>query len=151
VFGRGGQALLALLSWHVFSLYVTTSMEIRPITYRSYRTVFLESSPSLWSTSYLVRDFIWRKGLQSKISMVFMVTTMVFTLAFPTFASAMTGYTSIVEAYILDRQNNWIGFVKFVQVLYTVHDGNRIGQTNPFYVTDKATQSSDVRIYRDQR
>ena len=83
--------------------------------------------------------------------MVFMVTTMVFTLAFPTFASAMTGYTSIVEAYILDRQNNWIGFVKFVQVLYTVHDGNRIGQTNPFYVTDKATQSSDVRIYRDQR
>jgi hypothetical protein len=81
--------------------------------------------------------------------MAFMVATMAFVLAFPTLASAMTGYTSIVGAYILDRQNNWIGFDKFVQVLYTAHDGNRIGQANPFYVTDKATQSSDVRMYRD--
>lgn len=73
---------------------------------------------------------------------------MAFTLCFPTFASAMTGYTSIVEAYIPDRQNNWIGFGKFVQVLYIVHDGDRIGQTNPFYVTDNDIKDSTVSIYQ---
>ena len=111
VVGRGGQVLIALCSWHVFGLYVTTSMETAPITYHSYRAVFLETSPSFWSTLFLARDFIWLKSLHSKMAMFFMIFTMVFTLCFPTFASAMTGYTSIVQAYVLDRQNaNWIRF-----------------------------------------
>ncbi|EOA92323.1 uncharacterized protein SETTUDRAFT_85189 [Exserohilum turcica Et28A] len=146
VVGRGGQVLIALCSWHVFGLYVTTSMETAPITYHSYRAVFLETSPSFWSTLFLARDFIWLKSLHSKMAMFFMIFTMVFTLCFPTFASAMTGYTSIVQAYVLDRQNaNWIRFDTFAQVIYVVDDGNRIGQTEPYYVVDKVSWDS-VRV-----
>lgn len=80
------------------------------------------------------------------MAMFFMIFTMVFTLCFPTFASAMTGYTSIVQAYVLDRQNaNWIRFDTFAQVIYVVDDGNRIGQTEPYYVVDKVSWDS-VRV-----
>ena len=80
-------------------------------------------------------------------AMVFMVITMAFTLCFPTFASAMTGYTSIVKAYVPDHQHgNWIRFDRFVQVLYVIHDGDRIGQTKDYFVIDNATWNGQVRI-----
>ena len=137
VVGRGGQVLIALCSWHVFALYVTTSMETTPITYHSYRVVFLESSPSFLSTVFLAQDFMRRKSLHSKMAMFFMLITMVFTLCFPTFASAMTSYTSIVKAYVPDiRDGNLISFDKFDRVLYIIHDGDRVGQTKPYLVVD---------------
>ncbi|KAF1975556.1 hypothetical protein BU23DRAFT_441890, partial [Bimuria novae-zelandiae CBS 107.79] len=130
VFGRVGQAILA------WSLYVTTSMETAPITYHSYRVIFLETGPSLWSTVRLIRDFVSRRGLNSKFAMFFMVATMAFALAFPTLTSAMKGYTSIAKAYVPDHENgNRIRFDSFALVLYTIHDGERIGQTNDHLVT----------------
>jgi hypothetical protein len=50
----------------------------------------------------------------------------------------MTGYTSIVKAYVPDHQDgNWIRFDRFTQVLYTIHDGDRVGQTKNYLVTDE--------------
>ena len=66
-----------------------------------------------------------------------MLLTMIFALAFPTLASAMTGYTGAVEAYVRDHQNsNYIRFDEFQPVLYIVHDGDRIGQHSDFVVAD---------------
>ncbi|KAF2640384.1 hypothetical protein P280DRAFT_526727 [Massarina eburnea CBS 473.64] len=33
VFGRGLQAIMSFVSWHVFALYITTSMETTPVTF----------------------------------------------------------------------------------------------------------------------
>jgi hypothetical protein len=126
-----------VVSWAVFRLYVTTSMEVAPITFRSFRAVFLESGPSLVSISRLFRDFVFRKGFHSKIAAAFMLATMIFALAFPTLASAMTGYTSVVEAFVRVQQNaNYIRFSEFRPVVYIIHDGDRIHETKDFLVTD---------------
>jgi len=125
-------------------------METAPITYQSYRAVFLETGPSLWSTILVVRDFACHKRLHSFVAMVFMVITMVFTLCFPTFASAMTGYTSIVKAYVPDHQDgNWIRFDRFTQVLYVIHDGDRIGHTKEYFVTEGEYHAAAVSIQGD--
>lgn len=145
VVGRVGQTALAWCSWHVFSLYVTTSMETAPITFNSYRAIFMENGPSLSSTVLLLRDFVSRKGLHSKIAMAFMMVTIIFTLAFPTLASAMTGYTTTSEAYVPDHQNvNQIRFDQFASLLYTIHDGERIRRTKDSLVLDRL---SGVRLY----
>ncbi|KAF2676643.1 hypothetical protein K458DRAFT_379709 [Lentithecium fluviatile CBS 122367] len=137
VFGRGGQAVLAVASWSVFRNYVTTSMEVAPVTYNSFRVVFLETGPTLFSIGRLMRDFSVRKGFQSKIATAFILATMIFTLAFPTLASAMTGYTAALKAYVPDHQNaNYIRFDKFEPAVYMIHDGDRINKTKDFVVTD---------------
>ena len=137
VVGRGGQAILAFISWRAFVLYVTTSMETAPVAYSSFQSFFMQSGPSLSLLGRVTRDFIRRKGLHSRLAMVFIIVSIIFTLAFPTLASAMTGYTSFLEAYVPDHQNeNYIRFDMLKRVLYVIHDGQRINQTNDYLVID---------------
>jgi hypothetical protein len=114
-------------------------METAPITYHSYRAIFVEPGPSLWSTIALFRDFTFRKGLHSTLAMTFMVATMAFAIAFPTLASAMTGYTSLLTSFVPDHQDgNMIQFKNMDLLLYTIHDGERVGLTNDYFVTVNA-------------
>jgi hypothetical protein len=134
---RGGQSVLAAVSWSVFRQYVTTAMESAPITYSSFRGIFLDAGPSLLSTCRLFRDFAFRKGFYSRIATIFMLATMTFTLAFPTLASAMTGYNGRLKAYVPDHVDaNYIRFDKFESVLYVIRDGDRVGLPQDFLVTD---------------
>jgi hypothetical protein len=67
VIGRGGQALMAIVSWRVFADYIATSIVRAPITYLTFRVVFLETGPSLASVCRLARDLLARRGLDSKL------------------------------------------------------------------------------------
>ncbi|KAF2869436.1 hypothetical protein BDV95DRAFT_99821 [Massariosphaeria phaeospora] len=139
LFGRGGQAVLAYVSWKVFADHVSTSMDVKPITYRSFYTIFIQDGPSILSIFSLVRDFAFRQGLHSKIAMTFIVTTMAFVLVFPTLGSAMTGYSSSVSAFIPDANateetRSLIPFRELEPVLYVVHDGWRINQGSNYYI-----------------
>jgi hypothetical protein len=112
-------------------------MEVVPVTYSSFRAIFLESGPSIISIARLFRDFAVRKGFQSKIAATFVLATMIFALAFPTLASAMTGYTSAVEAFVREQQtSNYIRFSEFRWVPYIIYDGDRINRTKDFLVID---------------
>ncbi|KAI0111687.1 hypothetical protein F4814DRAFT_460837 [Daldinia grandis] len=132
VIGRGGQALMAFMSWRVFADYVTTSMEFAPVTFTVFSIIFLQDEPSFFSTISIVRAFISGRGLKSKTSMVFMVLTMVFIIAWPTVAGAMTGYTTIGKAFVPDIDNNYISFSAFQRLAYIVHDGGRINLTSNY-------------------
>ncbi|PVI05972.1 hypothetical protein DM02DRAFT_515836, partial [Periconia macrospinosa] len=127
--GRGGQTTLAFFSWRAFIDYVTISMEIAPVTFDTFRAIFLENTPSIYSISLLIRDFTSRKRLQSRIAMFFIVTSMLFSLLFPTLASAMTGYTTHVIAQIDDITGKSIPFNEFRLLLFTIHDGQRVNLT----------------------
>ena len=119
-------------------------METFPITYEFYQTVFLETSPSFRSTISLIRNYMSRKILQSKTTMVFMIATMIYILAFPTLAGAMTGYTSVVAAYIPDVNDaNMIRFDSFDAVIYVVHDGKRIKVENEQVITVARQQTNN--------
>ncbi|KAJ4357447.1 uncharacterized protein N0V89_002022 [Didymosphaeria variabile] len=55
----------------------------------------------------------------------------------------MTGYTSIVKAYVPDHQSgNRINFDSFLPVLYVIHDGERIKKANNYFVTDRSDPGS---------
>ncbi|KAF2121945.1 hypothetical protein BDV96DRAFT_562683 [Lophiotrema nucula] len=136
VAGRGGQALLALISWRIFSQYVAICMETSPVTFKTFRTMFLQEGPSVYSLYTTIRDFCVRLRLRSKTAMVFIITTMIFILAFPTMTSAMTAYSGNVQAFIPDDANNLVQFKGFERVLYIIHDGVRINQTDDFIVID---------------
>ncbi|CAI6331827.1 unnamed protein product [Periconia digitata] len=142
--GRGGQAVMAFLSWKAFTLYVTTSMESTPVTYNSFRTIFIQDAPSILSVIRLLHDFLTKKGLKSRFAMAFMMTSMVFMLAFPTLASAMTGYTTYFTAQIKDYDQDSIPFYKFKLLLYTIHDGDRVGLTKDYPVVNDEYLGQDL-------
>jgi hypothetical protein len=124
--GRGGQALVAYISWHVFTKYVTTSMEVTPITFGTYRTIFLPNGGLFFAIFHTIRDFVMRHSLHSKIAMVFMLYAMIFTFIYPTLASAMTGYSANVAAFISTTEGEYVPFGSFGLAYFIVHDAWRI-------------------------
>ena len=134
IIGRGGQTLMALLSWRAFTDYVTTSMEFAPITYAVYFNIFLRDELSILSSLHIVRTFIRGQGLKSKLSMVFMLFSMFFLISWPTIAGAMTGYTTLGRAFVLDQNNSYISYSDFRPIAYMIHDGWRINQTGNYPV-----------------
>jgi hypothetical protein len=114
VVGRGGQALLAALSFRVFAKYVASEMYTAPVTLNTFRTVFLhgELSGSM-DLLRLVRDFVKRQRLQSMWATVFMLASMGYVLAFPTLGSAMTGYSANLKAYVEDGAGEYVPFRSF--------------------------------------
>ncbi|CAI6257424.1 unnamed protein product [Periconia digitata] len=113
IVGRGGQTVMAIISWRTFVSYMARSMRITPVNYSSYRAIFLEHSPNIYSISRMLRDFATRRGLRSRVAMVFMISSMIFILSFPTLASSMTGYTTSVTTAIKDYRNNTVPFDQF--------------------------------------
>ncbi|KAI0852834.1 hypothetical protein F5Y00DRAFT_272463 [Daldinia vernicosa] len=146
VIGRGGQALMAFMSWRVFADYVTTSMEFAPVTFTVFSIIFLQDEPSFFSTISIIRAFISGRGLKSKVAMVFMVLTMVFIIAWPTVAGAMTGYTTIGKAFVPDIDNNYISYSSFKPLAYIVHDGGRVNLTSN-YISFVPEQSHKESIF----
>lgn len=91
-------------------------MHVAPITFGTFRTVFLHNEASLVSIPRLIQDFSYRHSLHSRAAMIFMIVTLAFILLFPTFGSAMSGYSAGVQPYVLDRDNNYVPFEKFGSV-----------------------------------
>lgn len=104
VVGRGGQALLAFISSSVFARYITSTMQVSPITFNTFKTIFVaRDANTAMGVCGLIRDFTRRKSLPNKVATVFMVVTMVFVLVFPTFVSSMSGYSANVQSFVEDQ------------------------------------------------
>lgn len=127
--GRAGQTLLAYISWKTFSKFLYSVMATDPVTYQTFWTIFMQDGPSLRSIFRTFRDFIWLRGLRSKSAMFFMILTMTFVLAFPTLASAMTGYSANNQAVVKTDNVNQALFSQFRLVWYVIHDGNRVNKS----------------------
>lgn len=118
-------------------------MEVAPVTFRTYRTVFLQDQSLLFAIPHMIRDFMYRYALHSKIAMIFMILTMAFTLAFPTFASAMTGYSGNVKAYVNSTDSNFVPLDAFSFVTYVIHDGSRINKNDDYLVLSHGYSDSE--------
>ncbi|KAK3319599.1 hypothetical protein B0T19DRAFT_487913 [Cercophora scortea] len=134
IIGRVGQTFLAYFSWKAISVYIKSCMHQDPVTYATYWTVFIERQPTITSTIQLIRDFATRQGLRSKAAMTFIVMAMVYVLAFPTIASAMTGYALENGSFVQDLDGNLIPTANFTAIQYIIHDGERVNLTNDYQV-----------------
>lgn len=107
VVGRGGQFLLAAICFHVFSKSLGLRLE-QPkasISYGGFRAIVFER-PTLSSTLKLVLDLRSTAGWRTKASVLWMIIASIYVVAFPTMTSAMTGYSSNVDAYFDDGTGN---------------------------------------------
>jgi hypothetical protein len=118
-------------------------MAAAPITFGTFRTVFLHNEASFISIPRLVRDFSKRRGLQSRAAMVFIIATLIFVLVFPTFGSALTGYSANVQSYVQDASQNYIPFSSFSYAFYVIHDGSRVGLYDDYPITLRPQYSSE--------
>ncbi|KAF2641832.1 hypothetical protein P280DRAFT_541295 [Massarina eburnea CBS 473.64] len=132
VVGRGGQALIALVSWRAFPHYLKFRMEATPITLETYKTVFLIQSGPAISIHKLVQGFISRE-------IVFLVSH----------ASAMTGYNTMVADFV-SIDGNMVPHKKFERVLYVIHDGWRAHKTGNLLVTEFASDYAICVSKREQ-
>ncbi|KAK0748475.1 hypothetical protein B0T21DRAFT_389336, partial [Apiosordaria backusii] len=144
VVGRGGQALIAYISWRVLRDTIAVSMERRgPVTYNAFWTAFLQPEPSAFSTYKIMMDCSFHRALGNKLAVVFTIMSLVFIIIFPTQASALSGYVGIAEAFIKDYRGNYVKFSEFDFALYILHDGHRVNMTDDLVIT--ATGTIDER------
>jgi hypothetical protein len=124
-----------------FGHHCSKTILLVQVTFSTFSAIFLRKEPTVTSLYRMSRDFTTRQRLRSKIAMIFMLVTMGYILAFPTIASAMTGYNGNVAAFVPDSSGNLVKFESFQPVLYVIHDGDRINRTKDFMVTSLASGS----------
>ncbi|KAK8103014.1 hypothetical protein PG984_016160 [Apiospora sp. TS-2023a] len=135
IIGRGGQGLMAVISWKVYRHYVSASMQSAPVTYQTFRCVFINGDANVATPYRLAKDFIKRRRLISTTAMVFIVASTLFVLVFPTLAGSMTGYIGVMMSFVKDHNGKLIPFAKFDYVAYIIHDGQRVNLTDDYIVT----------------
>ncbi|KAF5559650.1 hypothetical protein FNAPI_4634 [Fusarium napiforme] len=125
VVGRGGQTVMAFVSWRVFVQYLQLSLVTKPASYSTVWLIKIQQDNSALATWKLVSGF-FKVGLASKMAMCFMIWTALFILAFPTFVSSMTGYKPYNKAYVNSTAGNLVQFSEVPPVAYLIKDGDRV-------------------------
>lgn len=109
-------------------------MARRPVTYDIFRVVFVHREPQLLSIWHLLRDVVRPRRLDSVAAIVFIVSTVVFALAFPTLASAMSGYAVVTKSFV-SVNGNLVPFATAELMPYIIHDGARINKSSNYRVS----------------
>ncbi|KAF5021781.1 hypothetical protein F66182_6156 [Fusarium sp. NRRL 66182] len=146
VIGRGGQTVMALVSWRVFSEYLQVSIATKPATYTTVWLLRFQTDPSAVSTLRLMSHF-YKRGLASKSTMFFIIAAASFILAFPTYASSMTGYVPYNEAYIRTNDGNLVRLIDASPAAFIIHDAYRITASGSFTEDYLVTWKDDASIY----
>lgn len=132
--GRGGQALLAFLSWRVFANYIATKMTEAPVTFATFWVVFLHQEATLPATYRLIREFILHRRPGSVTATIFIIITTIYILVFPTFVNSMSGYETFKKPYVEAADGNMLLLEEFDLAAYIIHDGSRINLTDEYIV-----------------
>ena len=149
VIGRGGQIVLALLSYRVFSAVLLHSMETRAVCFYTYAAIGFGRGPlfSIWAS---LRD-LWSGRSREKRVLFMVVYASLYLLAFPTFVSissrrcvptdylsqvsTMTGYQPNSSPWVsLSNDEVMYPAQEFLPVMVLIRDGSRIGLKDGFPV-----------------
>ncbi|GAW21840.1 hypothetical protein ANO14919_113660 [Xylariales sp. No.14919] len=134
VVGRLGQAILGYVSWCTFADYATISMETTPMTYAMFVILFTEGGPKVTSIYRLARDVVRYHRPRSRVSVAWVIFSMLFVLAWPTIISSMSGYTPEMWSYVRDISDNLVPYNEFELLVYIIHDGDRVNLTANYLV-----------------
>lgn len=75
----------------------------------------------------LIRDFAKTSGTRAKVAMFWTILPALFVPLVPIWLSALTGYIADVEGFVKDINNNLVPVEDFLPAIYTIHDGDRLG------------------------
>lgn len=132
VVGRGGQVLLTYVAYRVFTKSLGRAMEGSQVSYHTFAAFAFEPG-TVTGVFMLARDFASNRSLRSKMIVSWALVSTLYIVAFPTLSSAMTGYTSVMEAYLEDKSQNLVRWELFREVVYSIEDADRI---DPYFKRD---------------
>jgi hypothetical protein len=120
-------------------------MEVSPISYGTYKTLFLRDDSSFTGLIHLIREFSTHRPLASSIAMIWMVLSTLFVILFPTLTSAMSGYSANGHAFILDATGNYMDYDKLFLIDYVIYNASRLNMT---YVHPNLTLNDTYTVKR---
>ena len=147
VVGRGGQGILAIISYRISSKCLTRLMEREHFsaTYRLYEAIVFRDA-SLKSIWQLCTCFTRKMKSQDLAAIYWIILASSYVVVFPTSVSAMTGYSSNVSPFLgtyTDSKVPW----QSRRALYNIHDGVRIGKTVDYVVGSEGFGSDSYDYY----
>ena len=104
-------------------------MEVSPISFGTYKTLFLRDGISFTGLIHLLREFSTHRPLSSSLAMIWIALSALFVILFPTLVSAMSGYSANGHAFILDSSGNYMDYEKLFLIDYVVHNVSRLNMT----------------------
>lgn len=125
VVGRGGQVLLTYVAYRVFTISLGRAMEGSQVSYHTFAAFAFETGTTT-GVFMLAKDFASNRSLRSKMIVSWVLAATLYIVAFPTLASAMTGYTNVMEAYLEDKSQNFVRWELFSVVDWIIVDADRI-------------------------
>lgn len=133
---------MSFLTWRVFTDYVAMKMTEASVTYITFWIIFLHQEATFMSIYRLASEFCIYPGTGSPLASTFILLTIAFALAFPTFVNSMTGYVTDSGPFIEVETGTMIPFSKFAKVAYIIHDGARVGLSDEYNVVDGSRGTS---------
>lgn len=134
VIGRGGQAVVGLVAYGVYTDALMRIIEITPVSFEMYAAMAIHPN-QVWSLLPISKS-VWNlRGIRPTLIMIWIVLSCIYLIALPTLADAMTGY--------LQRQETFIEFANETTVPYyysfpngsTVETLNYLSPGNESYST----------------
>ena len=143
VVGRGGQGLLAVISYRVFSKCLTRLMEREHLsaTYSLYEAIVFRDA-SLKSIWQLCTSFTKKMKSRDLAAICWIILASAYVVVFPTWISAMTGYSSNVSPFFETYSGSKVPWQNR-RALYNIHDGDRIGKTVDYVVGSEGFETND--------
>lgn len=136
IVGRGGQLLLSLIAYPVFTDMLLYSMETRSATYAYFSAIAFDTV-SVSTMSQISKDLCRQpkgnRSLRTVLIPIGLLLASVYILAFPTLASAATGYITSQDPVVplIDDEGttaSWPG--EFRPCAYVIEDADRLPGLN---------------------
>ncbi|KAL9618766.1 MAG: hypothetical protein Q9160_006560 [Pyrenula sp. 1 TL-2023] len=125
VIGRGGQGFLAWISYLVFSKSLIRFMENSPVSYGTFEALTFNTA-GLLTIIRLMKNYYTNATIRAKFAIFWIIVASIWVAAFPTFASAMSGYSPNIRAFVTDSEGSLVPWQDFKYVYYVIHDGWRL-------------------------
>lgn len=123
---------MAIFTYNMFTKAVVRIMETKSVSHDTFRAVTLQNDTFI-GLLLLLKDFLRTRGTRAKFAMSWVILAGSFVLSIPTWLSAMAGYTADIQPFVNDANKNLKPAAGFQPVIYTIHDGDRLG---PPYTRD---------------
>jgi hypothetical protein len=145
VVGRGGQFILLYVTFKVFAMTLSRTMETEPVSYGTFESMAF-TSPTFVSPFILIRDFVTNKGLRARVAVGWTIIASFYVLAFPTLNDTVSGYSTNMEAFLEDNSGILVPWSNYTEVQFVIHDGERIGLQSPTYISDNPSTSGSCAL-----
>ena len=132
--GRGGQIMLAWLSYSVFARALMRTTEKHPVSYELFASIALHSS-TLRSFFAILPAIIRVRGWQGKSALAWMAIAITYVLAFPTLLSASTSYVSATQTSVNVDDHSLAPIAEVIRnASYLFYNNSDSERMNPFIV-----------------